>query len=158
MIYFILAPELNRVKIGLAQKPWERLSKLQTDCPCDVQLVAFIQGDLAAEQALHQRFAQQRVRGEWFNLIGPLLDYVATLDAAKPLPKRQSRLKPMAEASGLGKGHLSAIVNGKRKAALPTLFHIFKTTGWKHPRLQDVDDAVLLGLADKMPYRSRKAA
>ena len=55
------------VKIGLCTGSAEsRRSVLQTGCPYELLLRCEFPGDRSYERDLHQRFARQRVRGEWF--------------------------------------------------------------------------------------------
>lgn len=157
MIYFILAPELGRIKIGFAKQPWSRLSKLQTDCPCDVRLVAFIDGDVVAEKALHARFADQRLRGEWFTYSGAVQEYIQSLEPAPAKTKYQSRLQPICDAAGIGRSYASAIVTGKTIPPVSLMLHLFSEIGWRHPHLQG-DENILRELADKIPYRRKGKA
>ena len=159
MIYFILAEEVNRVKIGFANKPGMRLSKLQTDSPCIVKPLAYIEGDVAAERELHERFASLRIRGEWFEYGPALRKYVKTLPAVPIKPRRPRSVTDMAEVVGIGKSYMSHILKG-RKCPLPLMFHIFSATGWKHPAIASADDRTLRQLAAKLPWQNqlRKAA
>ncbi len=66
-------------KIGLSTNPVARIKDLQVSQPFEVRVAAcFMVGDMRREEALlHERFASQRVRGEWFRLSGDDLDEVA---------------------------------------------------------------------------------
>lgn len=83
IIYFIRcnAPQAF-IKIGIARELANRLSMLQIGCPYDIDVVATMPGNRAAEAALHERFAHLRERGEWFREAPDLLDFVATLAPA----------------------------------------------------------------------------
>jgi hypothetical protein len=65
-VYFLEAPEVNRIKIGCAGDPESRAAQISTACPVDVSLLGYIEGDFAREAELHQIFAHLRKRGEWF--------------------------------------------------------------------------------------------
>lgn len=67
-VYFITAREVGRVKIGCAYRPAERLRLMQVCCPVELKLEAFTDGFHKEERELHRRFADLRVRGEWFEL------------------------------------------------------------------------------------------
>lgn len=85
MIYFIRDALTGLIKIGVSKKPWARLSKMQSDCPGDLSLIATDEGAEPEEAALHMRFAAQRVRGEWFRSCPELLAHILALPpTAKP--------------------------------------------------------------------------
>jgi Meiotically up-regulated gene 113 len=77
--YLIGAEGSHLVKIGYAVDPKKRLAMLQTGQPLTLSLLWSCHGD--HEQALHRRFAEHRVRGEWFDLT-PLGDPVQAVQAA----------------------------------------------------------------------------
>ena len=58
------------MKIGVATDCASRLSALQVGCPLPLALLwsQAALNALAVEEALHERFAAQRVQGEWFDL------------------------------------------------------------------------------------------
>lgn len=68
MIYFIEAVGIDRVKIGTSINPEQRLLKLTHYMPCDVRLMKVVEGGYREEHALHHRFRDHRVKGEWFVL------------------------------------------------------------------------------------------
>ncbi len=77
MIYFIHAPELDRVKIGFTDGTAEsRLKTLQTGSPVELVLLGSIEGDMAAENALHLRFASDHIRLEWFQMSSDLQGFI----------------------------------------------------------------------------------
>lgn len=59
-------------KIGRASNPLQRLGDLQIGCPYELRLVQVfytsLAGAAALEAELHERYAEYRVRGEWFAL------------------------------------------------------------------------------------------
>lgn len=70
MIYFVLDPVSDAIKIGWTanRDTMElRLCGLQTGNPNELRLLALEAGDRIAEQAIHQYFADRRIRGEWFD-------------------------------------------------------------------------------------------
>ncbi|MEW2393036.1 GIY-YIG nuclease family protein [Streptomyces venezuelae] len=72
------------VKIGQTSvEPRERRGALQTGLPFELTLLWSVLGDYEAQ--LHERFAEYRVRGEWFDL-SPLGDPLQVIqDAVKRL-------------------------------------------------------------------------
>jgi len=68
-IYFILAGN-GLTKIGIAKDIKSRMDTLNTASPIELTLLFYFEPQNAKrfEQALHNRFAHKRVRGEWFAL------------------------------------------------------------------------------------------
>jgi len=73
-LYLIEASE-DIVKIVISVKPKQRLSSLQTSNPDKLKLVAYTFGGDAGgiESELHEKYADCRLKGEWFDL--PKGDY-----------------------------------------------------------------------------------
>lgn len=64
------------VKIGISANVMERLASLQTGAPEKIVLYAVLDGWAAEETALHRRFAQYRLNGEWFRKDGELAEWI----------------------------------------------------------------------------------
>ena len=75
-IYFIRCGGF--IKIGKADDPESRLTKMRTDNPLDLELLHAVPGDFDLERQLHKRFAAYHHRREWFRYEGEL---AAWLDA-----------------------------------------------------------------------------
>lgn len=56
------------MKIGVASRPVDRLTALQTSNATTLRILVCIPGGYALERALHRRFRNKRLRGEWFSL------------------------------------------------------------------------------------------
>lgn len=69
MIYFIQAEQGGPVKIGYTtgETIAARLSSLQTSCPFPLRVLRTMPGTTQDERALHARFADARLHGEWFH-------------------------------------------------------------------------------------------
>lgn len=69
-------------KLGVSQNVEQRLRELQTGCPFRVEIVKFWKSEQAAkvERALHRRFAEHRMEGEWFKLPESALTYLKGID------------------------------------------------------------------------------
>ena len=78
VIYFIRSP--SAVKIGMAKNAQRRLTVLQTSHPEPLELVATCQGGRELETEYHRRFADCRIRGEWFS---PAPDILAEIERLK---------------------------------------------------------------------------
>lgn len=81
-VYFIGCG--THIKIGVADKPKERLSNLQTANPIQLELIACIRGGYELETQLHERFSSHRVRasGEWFHDCEEIRAFIAENSAA----------------------------------------------------------------------------
>lgn len=69
-IYVIWAEGTDLVKIGYTGgDPWDRLAKLQTGCPHRLVLFKRAErGTRESEKRWHEKYAAQRVHGEWFRM------------------------------------------------------------------------------------------
>lgn len=82
MIYFARPDQSSRVKIGFtAGAPSDRLAHLQTACPTRLRLIGAMAGDEAVERWLHDRFAADRLEGEWFRMSADLAWVAASCNA-----------------------------------------------------------------------------
>lgn len=63
---YLIGDSRGSVKIGLARDPAKRLSALQGAHASQLDLIAVITGGRNRERELHERFADARLRGEWF--------------------------------------------------------------------------------------------
>lgn len=92
-IYFVHAPLVNLVKIGVANDAAPRLRQLQGESPVPLVLLAvtpcFRGGTL--ERRLHQEFHHLRRHGEWFELSARLADHIESMALA--YPTRLARLQ-----------------------------------------------------------------
>jgi hypothetical protein len=65
-IYFVMAQ--RHVKIGFATNVPSRVASLQTGNHLELSVQETFSSYVEAEKMIHERFAKDRVRGEWFNL------------------------------------------------------------------------------------------
>lgn len=85
-VYFIEGIGLQRIKIGKARDPKQRLKQMQTSSPVPLRLLGTVAGTTHLEKRLHKEFASLRTEGEWFRATKELRDYIAevTHDATWP--------------------------------------------------------------------------
>jgi hypothetical protein len=79
VIYFILAEEISRIKIGFSLRVRDRFRELELQNAATLKLAAVVSGTQRAEALLHARFAEFRLHGEWFRYEGALKEYVEAL-------------------------------------------------------------------------------
>lgn len=76
-VYFIRAVDSGRIKIGFSFAPQDRFAAFQTASPEPLELLGTIaQGEEVNEASLHQRFADARLHGEWFESTPALIAWI----------------------------------------------------------------------------------
>lgn len=73
-VYFVRSGD--RVKIGFTRSIRSRIRSLQTSNAERLEILLVVPGAEGTEKFFHERFADNRVGGEWFTLIGTLADFV----------------------------------------------------------------------------------
>jgi len=66
-VYYVEAVSVNKIKIGISERPSKRLKELQSSSPTLLKLIYFEPGDRKEEVFLHRQFAKNNTNGEWFN-------------------------------------------------------------------------------------------
>ncbi|MFI6448490.1 GIY-YIG nuclease family protein [Kitasatospora sp. NPDC050543] len=112
-VYLISSPHARPVKIGRSANPKVRLSNLQACSPVELRLLATFPGGPRLEKHLHQRFADFRKHGEWFDFQkqDPLTIVTAAVAAYLPaerLPDRATPARPLSEVAEDILGHYKA--------------------------------------------------
>lgn len=79
LVYFIQALDGGPIKIGKAVDQLARLKELQTASSKRLHILATMDGGRAQESALHKRFKQYRLSGEWHEPADELVGFVASL-------------------------------------------------------------------------------
>lgn len=91
-VYFLRAG--STVKIGFSRNLRGRLDKLRNGNSFPVFICKFVKGDRRTEKSFHTRFAEYRVRGEWFDLRGSLAKYLEMHIGPVELPNPIDDPKP----------------------------------------------------------------
>src|ERR1043166_2341981 len=65
-VYFIRVGQDGPVKIGRANNPTQRLIDLQVSHYEELRLIRTVPGNKGVERWMQQRFAADRIRGEWY--------------------------------------------------------------------------------------------
>jgi hypothetical protein len=85
-VYFVTCREANAVKIGSSLEPHARLHEIQRGCPLELRLEAVLPGGHEEEFALHARFADIRLHGEWFT-INEMIEAIIAVNPVSPPPE-----------------------------------------------------------------------
>ena len=75
-VYFIQEGESGAIKIGLASDIQKRKMALQVGNPRLLHLLLLLSGGHQLEVELHELFDDYRIRGEWFEPVPELLDFI----------------------------------------------------------------------------------
>jgi hypothetical protein len=94
-VYFIGSKRSRAVKIGVAEDVRTRLSGNQVGNHQRLVVLADMPGDERYEHALHEAFAEYRIRGEWFRHEGRLAQFIALLPV---FPRIADSLRATAQA------------------------------------------------------------
>jgi hypothetical protein len=84
MVYFVQDERGGPIKIGYCGEGQaaRRLAQIQTHNPSPLRMTRVIQGDRGVERELHKRFADLRIRGEWFYPATELAVLAEAIDAS----------------------------------------------------------------------------
>ena len=82
-IYFFKAVNLNRVKIGMSRNVHQRLGKVQTTSPVELELIKIIRTNdrYPNDVSIHALFQNIRLHNEWFELTLELQAFIDELDS-----------------------------------------------------------------------------
>lgn len=96
--------EVHRVKIGITDNLWARMTQIQANSPVSLRLLAYSERDNAQydEKNLHRLLSKYHVHGEWFDwgkeprqIVENYLDIHIDHESGNiidPTPNRQVRL------------------------------------------------------------------
>lgn len=80
-VYFVQARKMGLIKIGYSTNVQKRLQALSTGCPDALDLLCVVKGNQRLESSIHQKFAEERVKGEWFSPSSRILSFIKALGA-----------------------------------------------------------------------------
>lgn len=88
MIYFAQDTQTRAIKIGYSKNPKKRRYGLQSATPGELILLGAIHGGLEHESAYHEKFAQYRIKREWFkpDILPAVLEIIAKNPTDGPPP------------------------------------------------------------------------
>jgi len=91
-VYFIYAPEIERVKIGFSGNALKRFEQVKHWVPVSIVLLGTVDGPRFLETQLHQLCADHQANGEWFHMSPFVRDVIDQLLAGsfdrEALPKK----------------------------------------------------------------------
>lgn len=73
-VYFIASE--RAVKIGISASPIDRMKALQTAHHDELEILGWMPGHEATERLIHEKFAKEHIRGEWFRKSRRLLRFI----------------------------------------------------------------------------------
>lgn len=76
MIYAIQSEKNGPIKIGKADRPWQRMHDLQIASPYLLRLMTYVNWHNDYERKIHKHLALHRLRGEWFRCSDAVLTVV----------------------------------------------------------------------------------
>lgn len=100
-VYFVEAPSVGLVKIGMAQDLDKRLRDLTMMSPVPLRLLKAIPGGLKHEAAVHRLFEEHRSHGGWFHL-PPIASEIASLEPFE-IPEDQASSGTLPRPSACGR-------------------------------------------------------
>ena len=93
VIYFLLAREVNRIKIGFTQNLKQRFRDLLNNSPCELEILKVVHGTLQTELAVHAVFNQYRLAGEWYKNNPKLTSFIHSLEDGGRLQSEDIAMK-----------------------------------------------------------------
>lgn len=101
----------DKVKIGWSVRPWQRFLEVQTHNPNECELLGAKEGCEQDEVDAHQKLAQWRVRGEWFELSPEVEAFIATFpECERPRGPGKPGLQAYIRRSGITQAEFAAKV------------------------------------------------
>lgn len=117
MIYCILNKAQNTCKIGFSKNPQKRLQTLQTGNSDILSLKFILPGEEESEILLHDKFKEDKIRGEWFIYSDKIRLYFKTnikpieIPAQSGFKKNKFKLKKKKKYSWKDKKKIKMIYN-----------------------------------------------
>jgi len=93
-VYFLLSPELNKIKIGTTSNIKARFASLKAMLPVKLDFIYVIYGGFLEENILHNILYKCRVKGEWFCYTKEIIDYIEILKSMSSIERfaRRNRI------------------------------------------------------------------
>lgn len=85
-VYFVQVGESGPIKIGTATDVARRIQSIQCAHHEPVKVLGVMEGGLKKERDMHGKFAESRIRGEWFKPTSDIIEFVES--NCDPVPAR----------------------------------------------------------------------
>ena len=84
----------DAIKIGFSADPERRIKNLQTSHQETLETLLIFPGSVGLEKQLHRRYAQYRIRGEWFHAVPHLVTRIKVFVGKRDKPPPPRVLMP----------------------------------------------------------------
>lgn len=85
-IYFMQETDSGAIKIGFSRNVGIRKNNMQTNNSSELKTLGLIEGSIADEMKIHQKFGHLRIRGEWYKPEAELLDFITLVTKEGNIP------------------------------------------------------------------------
>lgn len=136
-VYMIRAGENGPVKIGCSDDVTNRLVKMQADNHERLAILRIFGGGEAEEAALHLRFADQRLHGEWFAFSRLMLGHLGLHELTAPEPDPPQLPEPLDPVHG--HEPLGPVLRSFRISRGLTQAEVAKAIGVARPTLAGIE-------------------
>lgn len=165
-VYFVQCRATAHIKIGFSEDAARRVCKINADSPAGVDLIGvYVDGDVEDEAALHVRFAERRVHGEWFKPDEVLLALIAcfpvpTVERFGGFDGTKLTNTQIVAATGLSKSYVSDMRRGFAPITVAVAAMVFEATGVQVGPLRGLEprEAELITRVCSTPYHAAQPA
>ncbi|WP_366915222.1 GIY-YIG nuclease family protein [Companilactobacillus sp.] len=130
VVYFI-GSDIGPIKVGVSEKPFERLRGLQASSPLRLDILALIGGGLETEYRFHYRYMDFRSHGEWFERCDLILSDINAINDRTFDPKNLKRASFSFKGdSWLAPKHQTLARTEKQRRTMETVWRPIEGNEW----------------------------
>lgn len=78
-LFFLIAPEVNRIRIGFSTQPYKDIAHIKSSSPCKLHRFKEVPGSAQTAQTLKFRFRKLKFNDDWFDLTPELSSFIREL-------------------------------------------------------------------------------